>query len=142
MPDSTTTDRTISMAAIAVTIVALVVVVGVLASNDAAPATDADRVAALAASIRCPFCNGESLADSPSSVAADYRDLIADRVAAGLTDEEIRAEFADNFGDGYLLDGSTSPWRFLLWGIPIAVLAIGILVVVDMRTRRGGKADA
>ena len=125
-------DRTKSLLAIALTIAALAVtVIGFARSPGAAP-TDEERVAALAASIRCPFCNGESLADSGSGVAADYRTLIAERVAAGATDEQIRQEFADNFGEAYLLD-SSSRWSIALWLVPLAALVGGAAVILWMR---------
>ncbi|MDJ0791261.1 MAG: cytochrome c-type biogenesis protein CcmH [Acidimicrobiia bacterium] len=121
---------------------ALVIGVG-LAGGSADPVTEADRVDALSAAIKCPFCSGESLADSTSAVAADYRTLIAERVAAGFTDDEIRAEFARNFGDGVLLDASTSRWSILLWLLPVVVAATGLLAVVAMRrsARRASTRD-
>ena len=121
---------------------ALVIGVG-LSGGSAEPVTEADRVEALSAAIKCPFCTGESLADSTSTVAADYRALIAGRVSAGFTDEEIRAEFARKFGEGVLLDGSTSRWSILLWVLPVVVAAGGLVAVVAMRrsARRAATRD-
>jgi cytochrome c-type biogenesis protein CcmH len=125
-------ERTKSVVAIALAVAGLAVVVIGLAASPPAARTDEDRVAALAASIRCPFCNGESLADSGSGVAADYRALIAERVASGATDAEIRQEFADSFGEGYLLDTS-SRWSIALWIVPLVVLIGGAGVIVWLR---------
>jgi cytochrome c-type biogenesis protein CcmH len=122
-----------SIIAIALSGAALVVIVVGLAASDQPPANVEERVAALSASIKCPFCNGESLAESGSGVAADYRQLIAERVAAGFTDDEIRQEFADNFGDSFILDTSTSSWALALWIIPMVAMAAGVAVVVSMR---------
>ena len=122
-----------SAAAVGLAIVfALVIGIG-LSGGNAEPVTEADRIDALSAAIKCPFCSGESLADSTSTVAADYRALIAERVSAGFTDDEIRAEFARNFGEGVLLDGSTSRWSILLWVLPVVVAAAGLAAVVAMR---------
>jgi cytochrome c-type biogenesis protein CcmH len=122
-----------SIIAIALSAAALVVIVVGLAASDQPPVNAEERVAALSASIKCPFCNGESLAESGSGVAADYRQLIAERVAAGYTDDEIRQEFADNFGDSFILDTSTSSWALALWIIPMVAMAAGVAVVVSMR---------
>lgn len=126
-----------SIIAIALSAAALVVIVVGLSASDQPPTTAEARVAALSASIKCPFCNGESLAESGSGVAADYRELIAERVASGYTDDEIRQEFADNFGDSFILDTSTSSWAIALWAIPVVAMAAGAAVVVSMR--RGSK---
>ena len=125
-------DRIKTIAALSVSALALAVVVVGLSSGDDQELTGEERVAALAASIKCPFCSGESLAESPSSVAADYRELIAERVATGYSDEAIRQEFADNFGESFILN-STSSWSALLWIVPVVVLVSGVAVIVAMR---------
>ncbi len=126
-------DRLKSILPLAVGAVALVIMVVGLVSTGSSEPTAEDRVAALSDSIKCPFCNGESLADSASGVAADYRALIAVRVAEGATDEEILDEFAANFGDSFILDTSTSGWTLLLWLAPVAMLAVGIVAIVALR---------
>lgn len=111
---------------------ALAVITVGLTTAPSAPASAEDRVESLSASIKCPFCNGESLAESTSSVAADYRDLIAERVADGASDEAILDEFAGNFGASYVYGSSGSRWAFLLWLLPAVVLVVGIGVVVAL----------
>jgi len=108
---------------------ALVVIVVGLAQGGSTVPTDAERVDALASSIKCPFCNGESLSESQSTVAAEYRVIIAQRVADGATDDEVIAEFAANFGDSYILDTSTSSWSLVLWLVPVLAIAAGAAVV-------------
>jgi cytochrome c-type biogenesis protein CcmH len=118
---------------IAIGAIALGVIVVGLAGGPAAEPTAEQRIESLSAAIKCPFCNGESLADSGSSVAGDYRELIAERVAAGASDEEILDEFAANFGDSYILDGSTTQWTVALWAIPVALLIGGMVAIAMMR---------
>jgi cytochrome c-type biogenesis protein CcmH len=119
--------------AIVVSALALAVIVLGFSSEPAAEASAEVRVASLSAAIRCPFCNGESLADSQAGVAADYRTLIAEQVAAGATDEEIMEEFAANFGDSFILDTSTSAWSIALWLVPVLALVGGVGVLVFMK---------
>lgn len=128
-------DRARNIIVIGVSVVALSVIVLGLSSGPTAEASAEDRIAALSASIRCPFCNGESLADSQASVAADYRSLIAEQVEAGATDGEIIDAFAANFGDSFILDTSTTPWSVALWVIPAAALLIGGGAVLLMKRR-------
>jgi cytochrome c-type biogenesis protein CcmH len=131
-----------SIIAIALSAAAAVVIVVGLAASDQPPASAEERVAALSASIKCPFCNGESLAESGSGVAADYRQIIADRVAAGYTDDDIRQEFADSFGDSFILDTSTSSWAIALWSIPVVAMAAGVAVVASMRRAAKQREEA
>lgn len=109
-----------------------IIVVGLAGGTGSEPTTD-ERVSALAASIKCPFCNGESLEDSSSGVAADYRAIIRERVEAGATNAEIRDEFAASFGDSYILDTSTSAWSLALWALPVAALIGGLVAIVGIR---------
>lgn len=126
--------------AIAISVVALgIIIVGVSFTSAQEPTAD-DRVAALSASIKCPFCSGESLADSQSGVARDYRELIAERVEAGATDEEIIAEFVANFGQSYILDNSKSPWTAALWAVPIVALGVGGAVLVALKRKTSAAA--
>ncbi len=124
-----------SSIAVGVSVVAVAFILLGLSSGPTAEASAEDRIESLSGSIRCPFCNGESLADSQANVAADYRSLIAEQVEAGMSDEEIIDEFAANFGDSFILDTSTSPWSVALWVLPVAALLIGGLAVIMMKRR-------
>jgi cytochrome c-type biogenesis protein CcmH len=130
-------DKTKNIIFAVVAVVALAVIVIGLGRGDASPPTDEERVEALASSIKCPFCNGESLAESQASVGGEYRVIIAQRVADGATDDEVIAEFAANFGDSYILDNSTNRWGPVLWIVPILAIAGGAAVVTWMY--RSGK---
>ncbi|HEY6628151.1 MAG TPA: cytochrome c-type biogenesis protein CcmH, partial [Acidimicrobiia bacterium] len=48
---------------------------------------DVDRAQAIGARVRCPVCQGESIADSPSQMALDMMALITEEVAQGATDD-------------------------------------------------------
>lgn len=135
-------ERSRNAIAIAISVAAAgVILIAFVGQPDAAPTAE-DRVAALSAAIKCPFCNGESLAASQARVAADYRALIAERVEAGATDDEIIAEFAANFGDSFILDTSTSAWSVALWAVPVAALLIGGGAVLAMRRSASGREAA
>lgn len=127
-------ERSRSLVAIAVSLAAIAVVVVGIISTPAAEQTATERVDSLSALIKCPFCNGESLAESGSGVAADYRALIAQRVDDGYTDREILDEFAESFGPSFVLDGSTNRWSFLLWIVPLAILVAGGASILTMRS--------
>ncbi|MGI9585880.1 MAG: cytochrome c-type biogenesis protein CcmH [Acidimicrobiia bacterium] len=135
-------ERNKTISVIVISLVAISIIAAGLLSSPAAAPTAEDRVASLSAAIKCPFCNGESLADSGSGVAADYRALIAERVSDGATDDEIRAEFAARFGDSYILDTSTSGWSIALWVIPLVALVGGGIAVLLFRRSSAAEEPA
>jgi cytochrome c-type biogenesis protein CcmH len=134
-------ERMKTLIPIALGAIALGIIVVGLAGGPAPVPTPEQRIETLSASIKCPFCNGESLADSGSSVAGDYREIIAERVLAGETDDQILDEFAARFGDSYILDGSTTQWTVALWAVPVALL-IGGVVAIGMLRRASSSSSS
>lgn len=83
-----------------------------------------DRVQAIASTIRCPQCAGQSAADSNASTARAVRQEIAERVEAGESDDEIRAYFASRYGDELLLTPPASGVGALVWILPVAATVV------------------
>jgi cytochrome c-type biogenesis protein CcmH len=121
-------------------IVLLVVVVGALVAGtqDRGDRTDADRVQSIAESVRCPTCRGQSVADSDAPAAANVHKDIERRVAAGESDDQIRAALAARFGDGILLSPPSSGVAGLVWVLPVVavVASAGALTFAFRRWRR------
>ena len=65
------------------------------------------------------------------------RDLVAQRVAEGRTDDEIRDEFRRSYGDWIFLQPPLLDARGLVWLVPLGVVAIGALVVLLRLGDRG-----
>ncbi len=80
-----------------------------------------ERVDAMARELRCPDCQGLSVADSPTRSAQEIRRQIDDLVADGVTAAEVRAHFVARYGEWILL-APTSP---AAWIIPFAVVLAG-----------------
>lgn len=97
--------------------------------------TAAQRSDAVAASLRCPFCEGVSIAESTSQVARDLHVIIREEVDAGASDSEIRDQFVARYGEWVLLTPPISGTGVALWALPVVGLAIGVAVVVGMRRR-------
>jgi len=83
------------------------------------------RVQALGKEIRCPMCQGLSIADSGSSAARAQMDKVRELVAAGKTDQEIRDFFTSRYGEWALLDPPASGMNLLVWALPLALLIVG-----------------
>jgi len=89
--------------------------------GDVGPAGDAERALAIARSLRCPQCAGESLAESNVSIAREMRAEIARRVDEGQSSETIRAAFAARYGQAILLTPPASGTGSLVWIVPTVV---------------------
>lgn len=104
------------------------------------PAQEA-RARALFGDIRCVVCQHESIADSPAGIAADLRGLVREQIAAGKTDDEIKADLIRRYGDYVLFQPPVRIGTWLLWFGPFA-LAAGAGMVLVLRARRRGTAEA
>ncbi len=87
------------------------------------------RVTRLASELRCPVCQGLSVEDSPSDTARQMRDLVAQRVREGRSDDEIRGEFRAAYGDWIFLSPPLLDPRGLVWLLPLAAIVAGAAVV-------------
>ncbi len=95
-----------------------------MAARPGPPGAD-ERVERIVAEIRCPVCQGLSVADSPSETAREMRALVVARVAEGRTDQEIRDEFRRSYGDWVFLAPPTQGPAALMWLLPVALVAAG-----------------
>lgn len=108
-----------------------------------APASPEDitldpRVNAIAKELRCPICQGLSVADSPTDLATQMRSLIAEKLEAGESPQAIKAYFASKYGDWILLKPKREGFTWLVWLLPVAGLIVGGGVIV-LFTRRSMK---
>jgi cytochrome c-type biogenesis protein CcmH len=87
------------------------------------PPSIAERAAVLAAELRCPDCQGLSVADSPTTSAQEIRRQIDELLAGGATDDEVRAHFTARYGEWILL----APSSPLVWLLPFVVVAVGVV---------------
>lgn len=104
------------------------------------PAQEA-RAQSLEREIRCVQCENEPIAQSTADIAADMRRLVRERVAAGDSDEEIRAYFRQRYGDFVLFRPPWDARTWALWAAPLLLLGLGLVSIFAVR-RRPGENDA
>ena len=85
--------------------------------------------------IRCVVCQHESIADSPAGLAADVRAEVRGRIAAGATDDQIRAGLVERWGDFVLFTPPFVPGTLLLWLGPLILLLAGAALAL-VRARK------
>ncbi len=117
------------------------IVAGALAvglTDDRGPRTDGERARDLAATIACPTCDGQSVADSDSSAARNVRTFIEQRIGDGETDDQIRDELAARYGERILLTPGRSGLVGLVWALPVAALVAALTgIALAFRRWRG-----
>lgn len=121
----------------AIAIVAIAIMVGGLAFDQPDTRSAGQRADDIASSLRCPFCEGVSIAESTSQVARDLQVIIRERVDEGASDETITDEFVARYGQWVLLSPPASGIGLALWALPIAGLIAGAVAVAGLRRRAG-----
>ena len=118
-------------------LLALAALAVVIAVRPGPEPSAAERGEALARELRCPDCQGLSVADSPTSSAQEIRRQIDELVAGGASDQAVRDHFVARYGDWILL----APSSPLPWLVPLAVVvaaAAGLLAWLTRRRRPAG----
>jgi len=87
------------------------------------------RLAKLSHELRCLQCQNQTLADSPSDLAADLRREIRAQMKAGKSDQEIIAFLTQRYGQFILYRPRVSPLTYLLWFGPFVFLLGGLIVL-------------
>jgi cytochrome c-type biogenesis protein CcmH len=96
----------------------------------------AARIKRLSAALRCPVCQGMSVAASPSDAARAMADRIAELVHLGYTEDQITEYFVDRYGPWVELEPPNEGiHRVLFWG-PVSLLGVGILGLAAWSRRR------
>jgi cytochrome c-type biogenesis protein CcmH len=100
--------------------------------------SDSARAHDLETELKCPECQGLSVADSQAPTSRAIRADIKRRIAKGESDETIRQAYIDNYGESILLSPQDSGVSLLVWILPIVVVALGATgIVFALRRNRG-----
>jgi cytochrome c-type biogenesis protein CcmH len=113
-------------------------VVAIVPAATAAP-TDGqsqERLFAIASQLRCQQCVGESVADSQSPSAVQFREEVAAQMARGRTDDEIISFFVERYEQQILLTPPSSGVGSLVWVLPVVGVAGALILLVGAFRRR------
>jgi cytochrome c-type biogenesis protein CcmH len=102
-------------------------------------ATAAARTDRLQTHLRCPVCQGLSVADSPSDAARAMGTRIEELVSQGYTEDQITYYFVDRYGAWVELEPPDEDHKALFLA-PIAVVLVGgfLLLIWGRRERKMG----
>ncbi|WP_296816224.1 cytochrome c-type biogenesis protein [Brevundimonas sp.] len=128
------------------------VAVTLMASAPVPPAPAADRplpevsqearAQALHHQLRCVVCQNQSIAESDAVLAADLRNVVRERIAAGDTDAEVLDYVVQRYGDFVLMRPPVRQSTWLLWAGPFLVLLLGGAAIAAYLMRRRAGIEA
>ena len=87
------------------------------------------RTQEVAGLLRCPVCQGLSIADSPSEMAVNMKGQVRELLSRGYTQEQILKYFELSYGQFVLLKPKFQGVNTLVWILPILALVIGAVIV-------------
>ena len=88
-----------------------------------------DRAISLFKETRCLVCQGQTIYDSNSELATDLQLYIQEEIVAGKTDNEIKRQLVNNYGEWILMTPAMSKSNYFLWFGPLIFLMLGILMI-------------
>jgi len=91
--------------------------------------------------LRCPVCQGLSVADSPAGMAQKMKGQVRELLAAGFDEEQVQAYFERSYGEFVRLDPPLRGVNWLVWLAPlIGLIAGGLVVALTLRRPRRAAA--
>ncbi len=92
--------------------------------------------------MRCPKCQNQNLAGTNSPIAEDLRRELDLMIKEGKSDKEIVDFMVERYGEFILYRPRLSPSTMFLWGAPIFLLVLGvIMLLLIVRKRRSGETE-
>jgi cytochrome c-type biogenesis protein CcmH len=101
------------------------------------------RVHDVASQLKCPVCQGESVADSPSTISQQMRAVIRQQLQSGKSDQQIIQYFVARYGEQIVWSPPWQGFTLLAWLVPIALLFLGVfLLFTVLRNWRSTPANS
>ncbi len=99
----------------------------------------AEQVNAVARELWCPLCNSVRLDTCELKACEQMREVIAEKLAAGASTDEIRAYFIEQYGPQVLGEPPRQGFNWLAWVLPFAAVILGaawVFYILRRWTRR------
>jgi cytochrome c-type biogenesis protein CcmH len=95
----------------------------------APPTPTPNQVDAVAKQLWCPLCNGVRLDNCDLQACVQMKQVIAQKLAAGETSDQIRAYFVQQYGDVVTGVPANQGFNLVAWYAPVvaAIAGLGIL---------------
>ena len=105
-------------------------------SNEVYPFEDKiyeERFLSLLNELRCPKCQGSSLAGSNAPIAIDLKREVYRLVKLGKTEKEVKAYLVDRYGNFIVYDPPFESDTYALWLAPLIIFLITLSIILFRR---------
>ncbi len=106
-------------------------------ARDRGAASTLERVREISATTKCPVCVGESVGQSNAAASVIIKKEIANQVAAGKSDNEIRVFIASTYSGAVQLTPPATGAASLVWVIPVMLFVLLGAVAITVFRRTG-----
>ena len=89
--------------------------------------------------LRCPKCQNQNLSDSNSPISQDLRREIQRMLEEKMTDKQIKDYLKSRYSEFILYRPEVNENTWLLWGSPVLVVLLGLLVLLRHNRQRASK---
>ena len=95
---------------------------------------------AVGSRMRCPVCQGSSVAASPSEMARNMKAQVKELLAAGYSEEQIFQYFEASYGEFVRLEPKKEGIKWGVWLLPLFAGLLGILSLLAVFRRYAGSS--
>ena len=100
-----------------------------------------EKTEQVASTVRCPVCQGLSVADSPTESALAIKTEMRELLGAGYSDEQVLSYLERSYGEFIRLSPRARGFNLVVWIAPVLAVALGFWLVIA-RLRRPAVARA
>jgi len=82
--------------------------------------------------MRCPVCQGLSIADSPTALAIAMKAEVKEMLSKGYSESQVLDYFEQSYGEFIRLEPKARGFNLFVWLAPLAVLLGGLLLCLTI----------
>ena len=91
--------------------------------------------------MRCPVCQGLSIADSPTALAIAMKSEVKEMLSKGYSRSQVLEYFEQSYGEFIRLEPKAKGFNLFVWIAPLAVL-VGGLIFLGTRVKKSATSEA
>ncbi len=90
----------------------------------------------LTATLRCPMCQNQNIADSDAMIAHDMRRKVYQLINQGQDHDQVVAFMKSRYGDFVYYQPPVTRTTIWLWLLPISVVLLGIVLILRRKPNK------